>query len=704
MRKYLMLLLITFDCAPLYTQSITWSDKSDLMCGSFRTLFKDSSGSLFSITNQNLLRSTDNGDTWNIFVSSNQEKGVLNASILSSGTLLLDLIQYAPTPFPPIRSIIYRSTNLGVTWEVTGYFAAYTTTAIYETPGKTIVFSDRYKIYRSTDDGKTWIESQDSVKRSSVNCFTSTSNGFLYAGTTLGVIYRSTNDGIIWDEVSTIDKEINCLESDGDSTIYIGRNWYYPYLYNSFGDLYQSTSYGESWTKLNVPFRPLSIYNDRQGNIYVGAIEGLYFTTNNGGSWNRFDTLSLPIISIFKRSDCFIVGTEGFGMYKIKDNETKWEKIHSGFSRAIVQTIDKLPNGNLVAGTENYGIYISTDVGESWNYSAATGSIYSFSVDPSGIIYAGTSRSEIYRSTDNGYIWESKSKGLNKNDVNFYLATDSLGVVYTSSTFGSAARSYDKANSWEHFTTPDHIYSFSIRRKDNMLFMGSNNVVFRSSNQGGIWEGSDTLPVYRIKCFAFFNDKIFAGTLEKGMFQSTDNGKSWIESNEGIKDYSVQTLLVTPDGQIFCGTYKSIYKSLDTGKTWIQIAELGYNGIFDNFVLTNDGKLLFRLGARIYRSNNPVTSINKYPLLIPSMFELFQNYPNPFNPSTTISFSLPEVNNVQLRVYDYLGREVSTLLNGFISAGIHKIQFDAKGLASGVYFYRIKAGSNTEIKKMVVMK
>jgi hypothetical protein len=85
-------------------------------------------------------------------------------------------------------------------------------------------------------------------------------------------------------------------------------------------------------------------------------------------------------------------------------------------------------------------------------------------------------------------------------------------------------------------------------------------------------------------------------------------------------------------------------------------------------------------------------------------YELSQNYPNPFNPTTTITYSIPQNSFVTLKVYDVLGSEVAELVNGTVEAGIHKINFNAFNLNSGVYFYTIKAGNFNETKKLMLMK
>ena len=85
-------------------------------------------------------------------------------------------------------------------------------------------------------------------------------------------------------------------------------------------------------------------------------------------------------------------------------------------------------------------------------------------------------------------------------------------------------------------------------------------------------------------------------------------------------------------------------------------------------------------------------------------YTLFQNYPNPFNPVTKISYSIPEMSSVRIKVYDILGNEVTTLVNKEQSAGFYEVELDAKGLTSGIYFYSLTAGTFTETRKMILMK
>jgi hypothetical protein len=102
-------------------------------------------------------------------------------------------------------------------------------------------------------------------------------------------------------------------------------------------------------------------------------------------------------------------------------------------------------------------------------------------------------------------------------------------------------------------------------------------------------------------------------------------------------------------------------------------------------------------------TDNPSSVGNSNPE-IPEDYLLAQNYPNPFNPTTAISFSVPTATNIELKVFDVLGREVATLVNEPLAPGSHTVKFDAGRLASGVYHYRLRAGDFVETKKMILMK
>ena len=99
-----------------------------------------------------------------------------------------------------------------------------------------------------------------------------------------------------------------------------------------------------------------------------------------------------------------------------------------------------------------------------------------------------------------------------------------------------------------------------------------------------------------------------------------------------------------------------------------------------------------------------LSDVTNNKIIVPVKFELYQNYPNPFNPTTIIKYSIPKQSMVSLKVYNMLGEEVAELVNGEKSKGNYQVNFNAKGLSSGIYLYRIKAGNFVQTKKMVLIK
>ena len=149
----------------------------------------------------------------------------------------------------------------------------------------------------------------------------------------------------------------------------------------------------------------------------------------------------------------------------------------------------------------------------------------------------------------------------------------------------------------------------------------------------------------------------------------------------------------------FPGFYKpeqplSAFQGMNPYGDWTLTITDGYAG--------NDG-ILNDLTLQIM-TDSPISNIEVDTQIIPSGYSLKQNYPNPFNPSTTISWQSPTSSHQTLKIYDLLGNEVATLVDEFLPTGTYKVSFDASGLSSGVYFYKLQSGKFVETKKMLLLK
>jgi hypothetical protein len=108
-------------------------------------------------------------------------------------------------------------------------------------------------------------------------------------------------------------------------------------------------------------------------------------------------------------------------------------------------------------------------------------------------------------------------------------------------------------------------------------------------------------------------------------------------------------------------------------------------------------------------ASEPLVTSARVEKPLPARFSLKQNYPNPFNPTTTIQFTIPprtsrSIENVSLKVFDILGREVATLLNEPLAAGSYQVTFDGSKLSSGIYIYQMTAGGFVNTKRMILVK
>lgn len=117
------------------------------------------------------------------------------------------------------------------------------------------------------------------------------------------------------------------------------------------------------------------------------------------------------------------------------------------------------------------------------------------------------------------------------------------------------------------------------------------------------------------------------------------------------------------------------------------------------------GSTMSLAGGFTSREDVIATSNERISDELPTVFRLNQNYPNPFNPSTNITYDLPKASQVRVEVFNAIGAQIAILTQGYKSAGIHNVKFDASGYASGMYFYRLMAaGKVISTKKMLLIK
>ena len=266
----------------------------------------------------------------------------------------------------------------------------------------------------------------------------------------------------------------------------------------------------------------------------------------------------------------------------------------------------------------------------------------------------------------------------------------------------------------------------ALELKDSNLYAGTywqmhpsqGGRVFLSTNNGIDWNiSSNGLPDKIINDFSTTEENIFVSVNDyNGIYKSSDYGANWLPSYS--IESSLPNCLITYDlenvNYLFVGNYypnndgRSIYFSTNEGVDWISISE-GLPSLPSTIVWSlaaNTEYLFAAVNSIVWR--RPFEEILEITEALSEesqmCFYISQNYPNPFNPSTKISYQLPTAGNVTLKVFDVLGKEVATLVDKYRTAGSYDIEFNAVGLTSGIYFYRLQLGSFIETKKFVLLK
>ncbi len=188
-------------------------------------------------------------------------------------------------------------------------------------------------------------------------------------------------------------------------------------------------------------------------------------------------------------------------------------------------------------------------------------------------------------------------------------------------------------------------------------------------------------------------------TYTNGVPTSTSSGS--VSPTTYVDGYGT---LLLPGGLSFnCLRVRSVEALPSSGKEFRFFTQEGAILIIDSFNTQPDTGFVQTKDAPFYLLGGSLTSV-KETGSVPMQFSLSQNYPNPFNPSTTIRFALPKSAYVTLKIYDLLGQEIETLVNEKLLAGEYDLLWNAAGLPSGVYLYRIRADEFVETKKLVLLK
>jgi len=542
-------------------------------------------------------------------------------------------------------------------------------------------------------------------------------------------VRRTTNGGIWWHDTFT--KKSSDFFRLNDSTVIM------PVKNDS---VYISSDRGLTWTAIDTckfDINPKDMVMLQNGNIYAlnRATSTIYRSTDTCKTFTKIKTLYLdgPVryfLSFVMISDSsgIITGEKGT-ICLLSGANLNLVPISKNHLRPSVAYFRDSKTGITTGGAR------TTDGGKNWIQAQYGVGFFE----------------------DNHHIALTKS-GFGVMTFDYYTLTGYRSYIHATK---------DSGKSWQKiYSDSSHKYIGALEISDSLIAVimvkyyttGTLQKTKLIRFSGGVITSTDQeLDLKLSEVVAISNPGIIYGITDQAVYRSKDTARTWVKLFEEANVSGFSDLMANSDGRVAFSvyTYNSLLSSADYGETWGRNypvfssgffrMSLGQGGIVAGTTpnqiwyarpgastwiavpykfLGAIANIQFVSGTELFAQssitdmwtnsnsgfyykitfNDSTTSIQELDPAVPGEFVLEQNYPNPFNPSTTIRFSLPAGEKTNLRVYNLLGQEVAELINADLPAGNHVVEFDAKSLSSGVYFYRLSTSGFSTTKKMILIR
>jgi photosystem II stability/assembly factor-like uncharacterized protein len=493
-------------------------------------------------------------------------------------------------------------------------------------------------------------------------------------------IYFTNNGGFSWVDVFTSSNDLIRITSKLDSYVFA--------FDNNHSYIYKSQIYSTNWDTLATNpevtgFTGIKFCDN--GRSYVITKSGIFLTSVDGGlTWDGTKITVHGFNSLFINSQQVIVGVDGGRFWKSSDSGNSWVK----------KQIPTLSSGKVEFWSDlvgwiytNRGLFKTIDGGETWlkvsqlNFESLTA--ISSQILIATLIerhfgvhgFSWTSR-KILRSEDGGVNWQTR--------------------VFTDFSGFSSLVFIDENIGWE-FDSKTDVTNYPLN-------------MFKTSNGGISWQLNGIKEYIKLWSPIFINNNLgFAivlhSSLDTMIVKTNDSGFTW--SNIFTSDVPLYSLFFINENYGWvCGANGMTFKTTNGGVSFDTIQTFTSKHLYAiKFIDSLTGYITGQDGIVLQTSDGGITFTedgNKIQQEI--NFSLSQNYPNPFNSNSIISYTIPKESLVKLSVFNSIGQMIETLVNEIQSAGIYKINFNATGLVSGIYYYQLLAADKTITRKLILLK
>jgi len=514
-----------------------------------------------------------------------------------------------------------------------------------------------------------------------------------------GIIIKSTNNGSSW---NIIDYRV-ITKSDINSVFMLDPNTYYSC--GGGGFIRKSTNAGSTFTFQKNPMIgnlvSIYFYDNLKGWAVSSLNNAVIYTTDGGITWSLPPGTNVTFTWQLKQSGSGNIGNGfclhptnkngifiamGTQVYRSLDKGETWTNIAaiSAGTQAHSFYVSPLDSNLMLAAMNSSGgrVVRSTNYGQTWTTTWGPGTLTSYGMplemDPNNpnICFLGPDNSVMLRSTDFGLTWSNWTSNTFRSPCDLTVLYDSSNYMYVG---------------------------------DGTTGSGSGEL-FKSTNGGLNWTSIHTVSGSEIPMISVTNldlDLAFHTCWSSGGFWRTGNKwNSFVQVATTGSAWGTDIAKDDPTAVSFVIYGSTAYVSTNGGDNFIS-SNVGSSP--NAGVLYYDrGNLFSQQGGGVYKLKvlySVITGNTQISNELPGDFKLSQNYPNPFNPSTTIKYEISKTSLVQIKIFDILGNEVTTLVSNLLAPGIYSSNFDASNLSSGIYFYTLTSdGQKIDSKKMILIK
>lgn len=569
---------------------------------------------------------------------------------------------------------VVRSPDDGDTWVAVGdsLLSREVVFDLLTVPGGDVYAIAAYRLYRSTDHGETWEDVHGEELPEDLSRLYRTPDGALLTSTYDSGLYRRAREDTAWVNVGDL-RSRKLISAVGGALYLVG---YDSVLYRSLDD-------GVTWSPVTqeVPYDVQNVAEGPGHGLYVGTSWGVYGSTDRGDTWRRIDDgmLGVGVAGLRRDAEGSVWAETNAGTFRMSPGSASWTRVKTP-GRLLLSTEELLYAGNFTS------LYRSPDGGQTWEafaqldppYHVAIFNVRSLSLGPNGLMLAVAS-----------------GKYLHDNFQFVHVSNDG-GDTWSAMPF-----------SWARV---GHVTS------EGVLLVGTSGSIERSSDGGQTWTRTASLGVgLSLRGFAeaangdlllaAFNTELEENPAS-GLYRSSDQGVTWTQVDLGSENSSLIGLASAGNGHVALTHDGRLYRT--TGAQGDLVAQVDESiPDVETFSVGPDGTIYVGTESRgVYRSSRPVvTATGQAGADVPSQLSLEGCFPNPFREETTVTFNLSQpAQRASLTVYDLLGREVMTLVDGPQPAGRHEVPFTARGLPSGTYLYRLVVDGTIETETAVLLK